>query len=100
MDENYALVVFNFLKECGDILINWSNCLFGTKVNNTLDACWYLLLTELQCTTTAPTDSNFGTSSASLPCSISFWYFLVISMFRATIIWFYWFKFVWEDYLL
>ena len=40
MDENSGFVVFSIVNEWGDILINWSNYLFRTKVNNTLDACW------------------------------------------------------------
>ena len=40
MDENSVFVVFNIVNEWGDILINYPNCLFGTKINNTLDACW------------------------------------------------------------
>ena len=39
MDKISVFVVFNIVNECGDILINWPNCLFGTKVNNTLNAC-------------------------------------------------------------
>ena len=39
MSENSVFVVFSIVNECGDILINWSNCLFGRKVNNTVDAC-------------------------------------------------------------
>ena len=37
-NENYVSVVFNIVKVV-HISINWPNCLFGTKVNNTLDAC-------------------------------------------------------------
>ena len=39
MNENSALVVFNIVSEGGVIVINSPNCLFGTKVNNALDAC-------------------------------------------------------------
>ena len=39
MNENSALVVFNIVGEWGIIVINWPNCLLGTKVNNTFDAC-------------------------------------------------------------
>ena len=38
-DWNSALVVFSIINEWGEIVINWPNCLLGTKVNNTLDAC-------------------------------------------------------------
>ena len=66
MDESYALVVFSIDKEWNAIVINWLNCIFGTKMNITLDASWELLLTKLQCTKTTSTDSNFGTASLSL----------------------------------
>ena len=46
--ENF--VVFSIVSEWGDILTNWLNCLFGTKVSNILDTCWQMLLTKLQCT--------------------------------------------------
>ena len=39
MDENAAFVVLSIINECGDILINCPNRLFGTKVNNTFNAC-------------------------------------------------------------
>ena len=39
MDENPVFFVFNIVNEWGAIVINWRDCLFGTKVNNTLDAC-------------------------------------------------------------
>ena len=47
MDENYIFVVFRVVNEWknewGDILINCPNCLFGTKVINTLlfDNCYW-----------------------------------------------------------
>ena len=66
MDWKNALVVFNVVNKWGAIVINCLNCLSGTKVNNTLDACWKLLLTKLQCTKIASADSNFGTSSPLL----------------------------------
>ena len=50
------------VKECGEILINCQNCLFGTKS----------FLTRLQCTNTTSTDSNFGVFSPSLSLSMSF----------------------------
>ena len=37
--ENSVLIVFIIVEECGDILINCPNCLFGTKVNKTLEMC-------------------------------------------------------------
>ena len=40
MDENPVFLLFNIVNEGGDILIVWPNYLFGTKVNNTLDARW------------------------------------------------------------
>ena len=39
MDENSVFVVFSIVNECGNILINCPNCLFGTEVNNTFAAC-------------------------------------------------------------
>ena len=39
-EENSVLTVFIIVKECGEIFINFSNCLFGTKVNKKFDACW------------------------------------------------------------
>ena len=72
MDWNSALVVFNIVNEWGATVINWPNCLSGTKVNNTLDACWELLLTKLQYTKTTSANYNFGTFSPSLSWSTSF----------------------------
>ena len=69
---NSAFVVFSIVNEWGDILINRPNRLFGTRVNNTLGACWKKFLTKLQCTKATSTDSNFGTSSPSLSWSTSF----------------------------
>ena len=40
------------MNEVWDILITWPNDLFGTIVNNTLDARWWSLLTKLQFTKT------------------------------------------------
>ena len=40
MDWNSVLVVFSIVNEWGEIVINWPNCLLGTKVNNILDTCW------------------------------------------------------------
>ena len=40
MDENYVFVVLSIINEVGDVLINCPNCLFSTKVNVTLGACW------------------------------------------------------------
>ena len=71
MDENSVFVVFNFVNEWSTIAIN---CLFGTKVNNTLDAWWQLLLNKLQCTDTASADSNFSISFPSLSWSTSFFF--------------------------
>ena len=52
--------------EWGEIVINWTKCLLDTKVHNTFDVCWQMLLNKLQCTKTTSTDSNFGASSLSL----------------------------------
>ena len=38
-EENSVLTVFIIVKECGEIVINCPNCLFGTKVNKTFDVC-------------------------------------------------------------
>ena len=40
MDEKSVFVLFNIANEWGIILVNWSDCLFGTEVSNTVDACW------------------------------------------------------------
>ena len=40
MDGNFLFAVFRIFNELDAILINCLNCLFGTKANNTLDACW------------------------------------------------------------
>ena len=69
MDWSSALVVFSIVNKWGEIVINWPNCLLGTKVNNTLDAFWQLLLTKLQSARTTSIDSSFGTSSSSLSTS-------------------------------
>ena len=72
MDERSVFVVFNIVNKWGAMKISCPNCLFGTKVNNTLDACWQLLLTKLQCTKTTSADCNLGPSSSSLSWSTSF----------------------------
>ena len=38
-EENSVLTVFIIVKTCGEIFNNCPNCLFGTKLNNTFDAC-------------------------------------------------------------
>ena len=38
INENSVFVVRSIVNECGEIFINCSNCLFGTKVSNTFDA--------------------------------------------------------------
>ena len=80
MNWNSALVVSNIANEWVEIVVNWPNCLLVTKVNNTLDACWQVLLTKLQCAKTTSTDSSFGTSSPSLSSSTTFFYFLIVSL--------------------
>ena len=40
VDENSVFVVFSIINECGAILSNCPNCLFGKKVNNTFDDYW------------------------------------------------------------
>ena len=39
INENSALVVFSIVNEWGAIVINGTNCLSDTKVNETFDAC-------------------------------------------------------------
>ena len=78
MNWNPALVVFNIVNGWGATVINWPNCWSDTKVNNTLDVCWWLLLTKLQCSKITLTDSYFGISSPSLSWSRSFLHFLII----------------------
>ena len=39
-EENSVFTVFVIVKTCGEIFNNYRNCLFGTKLNNTFDACW------------------------------------------------------------
>ena len=36
---NSVLTVFIIVKTCGEIFNSCTNCLFGTKLNNTFDAC-------------------------------------------------------------
>ena len=72
MDWNHGLVVFSIIDTWGEIVINWLNCLLGTKINNTLDTCWQPLLTKLQCTKKTSADSSFGASSPSLSLTTSF----------------------------
>ena len=81
MDKNSVFVMLNIINECSAILINCPNCLFGTKVNNIFDACWWLLFTKLQCTKTTSADS---TSSPSLSSSTSF--FVLLNSFKITIL--------------
>ena len=40
VDENSVFVVFSIINECGGILINCPNCLFGKDVNNAFEDCW------------------------------------------------------------
>ena len=40
MDWNSESVDFSIVNKCNEIVINWPNYFLGTKVNNTLDACW------------------------------------------------------------
>ena len=67
MNENSATVVFNVVNIWGTIVINCPNCLVGTNVNKTYDACLWLLLTTLQCSI-----SNFGRFSLFLSWSTLF----------------------------
>ena len=67
MDENSVYVVLSFINDCGAILINCPNCLFGNKVNNAFGAYCYWL--DYNATST---DSSFGTSCLSLSWSTSF----------------------------
>ena len=46
------LWIEHFLKILGEISNNWPSNLLGTNVYNTLDFCWQLLLTILQCANT------------------------------------------------
>ena len=39
-EENSAFTVFIIVKTCGEMFNSCSNYLFGTKLNNTFDACW------------------------------------------------------------
>ena len=39
-EENSVFTVFIIVKTCGEIFNSCPNCLFGTKINNTFDACW------------------------------------------------------------
>ena len=68
----FCISSFNIVNEWGEIVINWTKCLLDTKVHNTLDVCWQMLLNKLQCTKTTSTDSNFGASSLYLPWPTSF----------------------------
>ena len=40
IDWNSGLEVFSIVNKWGEIAINKPNYLLGTKVNNTLEACW------------------------------------------------------------
>ena len=77
-----VLTVFIIVKQCGEIFINCTNDLFGTKVNKTFDVCWKSFLTRLQCIETSLTVSNFGLFFPSLSVSTSFCYVLTISLFQ------------------
>ena len=48
--ENFELKVFKNIKFPGEISTNWPNDLLGPNVYKTLEFCWWLLLTILQCT--------------------------------------------------
>ena len=53
------------IKYFGKISSNWPKDL-GTNVCNTLDLCWQLSLTILQCTNTTPVTYKLGTFSPFL----------------------------------
>ena len=72
INENSALAVFKYIKDSGLILIRWPNWTSGTKEYNTLDFCWWVLLTKLQWTKTTSALFIFGTSSQSLSLLTSF----------------------------
>ena len=38
-EENSVFIVLIIVKTCGEIFSNCPNFLFGTKLNNTFDAC-------------------------------------------------------------
>ena len=64
--ENCESKVFKNINFLGEIFNNWPNDLFGTNVYKTLDFCWKLLLTTLQCINTTSVISKWGAFS---PCS-------------------------------
>ena len=71
-EEHSVFIVFIIVKTYREIFSNCPNCLFGTKLNNTFDACWELFLIKLQWTNTTSTDSNLGTFSPFLLLSTNF----------------------------
>ena len=40
MDEDTVFAMSSIVNEWGAIVINFPNCLFDAKVNNTLNGCW------------------------------------------------------------
>ena len=77
INENYVFMIFSIINGCGEILINCLNCLSGTNINNTFDACWQSFLTMLQCINTTSTDSNFGIFSQFLFFLMNILFFLL-----------------------
>ena len=61
--ENSELKVFKNINFFDEIPSNWPNDLLGTNVYKTLESCWQLLLTVLQCTNTTSVISKWGTFS-------------------------------------
>ena len=51
--KNSESKVFKNIKFLGEISYNWPNDLLETNACKTLESCWQLLLTILQCTNTA-----------------------------------------------
>ena len=61
--ENSELKVFKNINILGEISNNWPNDLLGINVYNTLELCWWLLLTILQWTNITSLISKWSTFS-------------------------------------
>ena len=79
INKNSVLIVFSIINECGEILINWSNCLC-VAVNDTFDASCYSALILLQLIRILVHFRWFYPSQYLVPCC------LIISLFILIII--------------
>ena len=72
---NSEVKVFGNIKFLVEIFNNWPTNLSGANVNESLESCWYSLLTILQCTNTTSAIFKQGTFSLFLSLVILVFFF-------------------------